>query len=262
MTVDWLAVLWAAVIGASAGSFLNVCIYRWPAGQSVLRPPSRCPACETPLRWRDNVPILGWSLLRGRCRHCGARISVQYPLVELGCTLIWMAAVVNHGVELEALRSALFLTILLGIAMTDAQHMVIPDQFTIIGAAIGLLLATAPEGIALRTAIAGAAIGYVLLWTVKLAAEKILGKPALGVGDIHMMLLVGAFTGTAGMLLTLLIGSLLGLFIGAPVAALRRGGPVIGSYLPLGTFLAIGAAVAHVWGPAIVAWYLAFVGIG
>jgi leader peptidase (prepilin peptidase) / N-methyltransferase len=258
---DWLVWLWAGVVGAAVGSFLNVCIYRWPAEQSVIRPRSRCPACETTLRWRDNIPIVGWLLLRGRCRYCGVSVSPQYPIIELATALIWIAAVARFGVELEALRSALFLSILLGIAMTDAREMVIPDQFTIIGAALGLILAAAPGGITLTDAVIGAGVGYALLWVVKLTAEKLLGKPALGVGDIHMMLLVGAFTGLTGMLLTLLLGSVLGLLIGVPLTSLRGRQPLLGSYLPLGTFLAMGAAIAHVWGPAIVTWYLAFVGI-
>jgi leader peptidase (prepilin peptidase) / N-methyltransferase len=256
-----LLLLWAGVTGASIGSFLNVCIHRWPAEQSVIRPPSRCPACEHPLGWRENIPILGWLLLRGRCRHCGIGISAQYPLIELATALIWVAAAARFGFEVEALRSALFLTILLGIAMTDAREMVIPDQFTLIGGGLGLLLATPASGITLRAALVGAGVGYVLLWVVKLVAERALRKPALGVGDIHMMLLVGAFTGLSGMLLTLLLGSMLGLLIGVPLTALRTRQAVLGSYLPLGTFLAMGAAVAHVWGPVLVGWYLRFAGI-
>jgi leader peptidase (prepilin peptidase) / N-methyltransferase len=256
-----LLLLWAGVLGASIGSFLNVCIYRWPAEQSVISPPSRCPACEHPLGWRENIPILGWLLLRGRCRHCGVAISAQYPMIELATALIWMAAAARFGIDIEALRSALFLTLLLGIAMTDAREMVIPDQFTLIGAGMGLLLAAPSAGITLRAAVLGAVVGYVLLWAVKLVAEKALGKPALGVGDIHMMLLVGAFTGLTGMLLTLLLGSMLGLLIGVPVTMLRSRQAVLGSYLPLGTFLAMGAAIAHIWGAPIVAWYLAFVGL-
>jgi leader peptidase (prepilin peptidase) / N-methyltransferase len=261
LSPEWLVLLWAGVIGAAIGSFLNVCIYRWPAEESVISPPSRCPACETQLRWRDNIPLAGWLLLRGRCRYCGTSIPAQYPLVELATALLWMAAVARFGLELEALRSALFLTILLGIALTDARHMVIPDQFTLVGGGIGLLLAVAPGGITLQAAVVGAVVGYLLLWGVKLAAERLLGKPALGVGDIHMMVLVGAFTGVAGMLLTLMLGSLLGLLVGAPLAALKRDGPVMGSYLPLGTFLAMGAAIAHIWGPAIIDWYLRVSGI-
>lgn len=262
MYPEWLLWLLAGIVGAAIGSFLNVCIYRWPAEQSVVRPPSRCPACGHPLAWSDNIPIIGWLLLRGRCRYCGTGVSAQYPAIELATALIWVAAVVRFGPEIEALRSAAFLTILLGIAMTDAREMVIPDQFTIIGAGIGLVLAALPgTAIGFLAAAVGAAVGYGLLWAVKLGAERALGKPALGVGDIHMMLLVGAFTGTAGMLLTLMLGSVLGVVVGVPLTRLRgTGGQVLGTYLPLGTFLAMGAAIAHVWGPAIIDWYLRFVG--
>lgn len=258
---DWSILVLAGMLGAVLGSFLNVCIYRWPAEQSVIRPPSRCPACEHRLAWRDNIPILGWVLLRGRCRYCGARVSPQYPLIELATALIWIAAVVRFGFDVEALRSATLLTILLGIAMTDAREMVIPDQFTLVGGAIGLGLAAVPGGMPLLDAVIGAAGGYVLLWAVKLIAEKALGKPALGVGDIHMMLLVGAFLGIAGVLLTLMLGSVLGLFIGVPLTWLRGRLKVLGSYLPLGTFLALGAAIVHVWGRAMIEWYLGLLGI-
>ena len=258
---DWLLWLFAGIVGAAIGSFLNVCIYRWPAEQSVIRPPSRCPSCEHALAWYDNVPILGWLLLRGRCRYCGAGVSVQYPLIELATALIWVAAAVRFGPSFDALHSALFLTILLGIAMTDAREMVIPDQFTLVGAAAGIALAFAPGGITVMHAVLAAALGYVLLWTVKLGAEKALGKPALGIGDIHMMVFVGAFIGAPGMLLTLMLGSVLGLLIGVPLTWLRGRLTVMGTYLPLGTFLALGAAVAHVWGDVIIRWYLGFVGV-
>jgi leader peptidase (prepilin peptidase) / N-methyltransferase len=261
VTPDWFLLVLAAIVGASIGSFLNVCIYRWPEDLSVIRPPSRCPVCETELAWRDNIPVLGWLFLRGRCRYCGARVSVQYPLIELTTALIWVAAVARFGPDIEALRSAIFLTILLGIAMTDARAMVIPDQFTVVGAGIGLALAAFPGGMPLLAALIGAVAGYVLLWIVKLVAEKALGKPALGIGDIHMMAFVGAFTGIAGMLLTLMLGSILGVLIGVPLTALRGRLQVMGTYLPLGTFLALGAAVAYVWGSAIIEWYLRFIGV-
>jgi leader peptidase (prepilin peptidase)/N-methyltransferase len=167
---------------------------------------------------------------------------------------------VRFGPSFAALHSALFLTILLGIAMTDAREMVIPDQFTLVGAAGGIALAFAPGGITVMHAVLAAALGYVLLWAVKLGAEKALGKPALGIGDIHMMVFVGAFIGAPGMLLTLMLGSVLGLVIGVPLTWLRGRQTVLGTYLPLGTFLALGAAVAHVWGDAIIGWYLRFIG--
>jgi leader peptidase (prepilin peptidase) / N-methyltransferase len=257
---DWILYLFAGVAGAAVGSFLNVCIYRWPAEQSVISPPSRCPKCETPLAWRDNIPIVGWLLLGGRCRYCRTPVSAQYPIIELATALIWIAAASRFGFTFAALHSALFLTILLGIAMTDAREMVIPDQFTLVGAAAGVALAAAPGGISFVHSLGAAVLGYLLLWGVKLAAEKALGKPALGVGDIHMMLFVGAFIGAPGMLLTLMLGSVLGLALGVPLTWLRGRLTVMGTYLPLGTFLALGAAIAHVWGDAIVGAYLRFIG--
>jgi leader peptidase (prepilin peptidase)/N-methyltransferase len=257
---DWLLWLFAGIVGAAIGSFLNVCIYRWPAEQSVVSPPSRCPSCGHQLAWYDNIPIVGWIVLRGRCRYCGTGVSAQYPLVELATALIWIAAAARFGPTFAALHSAIFLTILLGIAMTDAREMVIPDQFTLVGAAIGIALATVTGGVTFVHAILAAGLGYVLLWAVKLAAEKALGKPALGIGDIHMMVFVGAFLGAPGMLLTLMLGSVLGLLIGVPLTWLRGRLTVMGSYLPLGTFLALGAAVAHVWGGAIIRWYLTWIG--
>lgn len=258
---DWLLWLFAGVVGAVIGSFLNVCIYRWPAEQSVITPRSRCPSCEHELAWSDNIPIFGWIFLRGRCRYCGTGVSAQYPLIELVTALIWIAAAVRFGATLEALHSALFLTILLGIAMTDAREMVIPDQFTLVGAAAGIALSFAPFGITFTHALLAAGLGYVLLWAVKLIAEKALGKPALGIGDIHMMVFVGAFLGAPGMLLTLMLGSILGLLIGVPLTWMRGRLTVMGSYLPLGTFLALGAAVAHVWGGVVIRWYLGFIGV-
>ncbi|HUP90133.1 MAG TPA: prepilin peptidase, partial [Longimicrobiales bacterium] len=202
---------YAAFVGACLGSFLNVCVLRWPAEQSVLRPASRCPGCNQPIRWFDNIPIVSYLVLRGRCRNCATGISAQYPAVELAVALIWLGAAVRLGMSVEAVRSAIFLTLLLGIALTDAREMVIPDQFSLGGTFIGLALAAVPGGFSFTKAIIGAVLGYVLLWGVKLGAEKALKKPALGIGDIHMMAMVGAFLGPAGALVTVFLGSLAGL---------------------------------------------------
>lgn len=255
----WYLVLMGGVVGAVLGSFLNVCIYRWPQDLSVVRPRSRCGGCGTPIAPRDNVPVLSWLWLRGRCRHCGARISVQYPLVELATALTWALSAYHLGFSLEALRVASFLTLMLGIAMTDARDMVIPDQFSLGGTALGLLLAAPPGGYPFTGALIGALLGYLLLWGVKLAAEKALGKPALGVGDIHMMACIGAFTGPAGVILTLMLGSVLGLLLGVPVMWVRGRLSALQTYLPLGVFLALGAAITLLWGERIIDAYLALV---
>ena len=250
--------VYAALFGAIMGSFLNVCVHRWPAGESVVTPRSRCPSCEKPIAWYDNIPVLSYIVLRGRCRSCGEPVSIQYPLVELATAAIWLAAAVRFGPDLEALRSATFLTILLGIALTDARHMVIPDQFSLGGALLGIALAAAPGGFPVLTAVVGSVAGYVLLRGIAWAGERIFRRPALGLGDVHMMAMVGAFVGIPGMLLTILLGSFLGLVLGVPFSWWRGKLTLLGTYLPLGTFLAMGAAIAHGWGDLLVAWYLEF----
>jgi leader peptidase (prepilin peptidase)/N-methyltransferase len=251
--------IYAFVIGAMIGSFLNVCIYRWPAGQSVIRPRSRCPSCGHQLTWRENIPIFSWLLQGGRCRNCRTAISVQYPLIELTVALIWTAAAIRFGVTVAGLSSAAFLTIMLGIAVTDAREMVIPDQFTWPGTAIGLALAAFPGGITLLSSFLGAAGSALAFWLLKLAAEKALKKPALGTGDIFMMAVVGAFLGPAGAVLTVMLGSLLGLIVGVPIMFSRGKLERMATYLPLGTFLALGAAIAHGWGTQLIDWYIGFV---
>ena len=258
---DYWIWIYAGLLGAAIGSFLNVCVYRWPAEKSVLRPRSQCPGCGQPIAWRDNIPILGYLMLRGRCRNCGTPISAQYPAVEMLTALIWLGAAVRFGATIPALHSALFLTILLGIALTDAKEMVIPDQFSVGGTLLGLLIAAVPGDISFKSAVIGAAVGYAGFWVIKLIAEKAFKKPALGVGDIHMMAMVGAFLGVQGVVITMMLGSLLGLVIGVPYIWARGKLEVLGSYLPLGLVLALGGAVAHACGDLLVRWYLQILGL-
>ncbi len=247
---DWILWAYAAVVGACVGSFLNVCVYRWPEGQSVVSPPSRCPACGTRIRWRDNIPVLGWILLRGRCRECGARISVQYPLIELVTASLWVAAAARHGLSWQTLASAVFFTLLLGIALTDARTYIIPDEFTLGGLVIGLAISLAPGGIEPLRAVFGAALGFGLLWVVAVLGEAVFRKPAMGGGDIKMMAMVGAFLGPLGVLLTVFLGALFGSLIFGPISLKT------GKLVPFGIFLALGAAIAEPWGQAIIDWYV------
>jgi leader peptidase (prepilin peptidase)/N-methyltransferase len=255
---DTLFVVYMGLVGAAVGSFLNVAIYRWPAGESVIRPRSRCPSCGRALSWFDNVPVLSWLVLRGRCRRCGAAISIQYPLVELGVAAIWVGLSLWFGSGLEAFRGAVFLTLLLGIAIIDARHRIIPDQLSLGGAVVGLGIAAWPGGFPIVTALIGAVAAYGFMWAVKLGGEWLFRKPALGVGDIHMMAMIGAFVGLGHALLTILLGSALGLALGVPLAWVSGKLEVLGTYLPLGTFLALGAAVAYLWGEPMIQWYLGY----
>lgn len=256
---DTLFTIYLAVVGAALGSFLNVAILRWPAEQSVIRPRSRCPGCGKAIAWYDNIPILSWLILRGRCRACAQPISIQYPLVELTVALVWLGMALWLEPGLEAVRGALFFTVLLGIAIIDARHRIIPDQLSLGGAVVGLVLAAWSDGFPFAAALVGGVVAYALMWLVKVGAEALFRKPALGVGDIHMMAMIGSFVGVAGALLTVLLGSALGLAIGVPLAWSRGKLEAMGTYLPLGTFLALGAAVTYLWGDALIDWYLRLV---
>ena len=253
-----LLILLAGVVGAVFGSFLNVCILRWGAEpkQSVVRPPSRCPRCGAGVAWYDNVPVLSWLVLRGRCRSCGEPISIQYPLVELATGLIWALMAWRSGPTLEALRGAVLGTILLGIALTDARAYLIPDEFTWGGLAFGLLFALAVGAQALGQALLGAAVGFGLLWLVGAVGGWVLKQDAMGGGDIKMMAMVGAFLGWRGVLLTIFLGALLGSLVFVPLALAGRK-----RLVPFGIFLAMGAGAAYLVGPALYAWYLATMGI-
>lgn len=250
MNPDLLLWILAGAVGACVGSFLNVCVYRWPEDLSVISPPSRCPHCGTRIRWYDNVPVLGWLWLRGRCRACRAGVSVQYPLVEALTAGLWVMAVVRHGPEWPALSTALFFTLLLGIALTDARTYIIPDEFSVGGTVLGLALSFAPGGIDPLRAVTGAAFGFGLLWLVAVVGQWAFRKEAMGGGDIKMLAMIGAFLGIPGVLLTLFLGALLGSVVFGPIS-LRTG-----KLVPFGIFLAAGAAIAEPWGDDLVGWYV------
>ena len=245
-----------AIFGAVIGSFLNVCIVRLPAEQSVVRPGSRCPKCGYQLRWFDNIPMVSWLLLGGKCRKCGLPISPLYPLIELAVAMLWAAMAVHYGLTLEALRGALFGTILLGIAMTDAREYIIPDEFTLGGLVIGLLFAAVGGWSALVQAVIGAAVGFGLLWLVGRLGAWFFKEDAMGGGDIKMMAMVGAFLGWQGVLLTIFLGALGGTVVFAPLRLVTKKKLQV----PFGIFLAIGAAATELVGPAILIWYQSFLG--
>jgi leader peptidase (prepilin peptidase)/N-methyltransferase len=251
-----LAAVVGGLFGAVIGSFLNVCIVRLPAEQSVVSPPSRCPQCGKPVEWRDNVPMLSWLLLGGKCRGCGKPISILYPLVELATALLWAGMAWYYGLSLEALTGALFGTLLIGIALTDAREYIIPNEFTYGGLAIGLVLSAAGGLDSVVSALIGAVVGFGILWLVGIAGRWAFKEEAMGGGDIKMMAMVGAFVGWQGVLLTIFLGALAGTAIFLPLTLLGRK-----KLVPFGVFLAIGAAVTYVIGPSIIEWYRRYLGV-
>ena len=257
-------------VGACFGSFLNVCIARWPAEESVVRPRSRCPRCGTMIAWYDNIPLVSWMVLRAKCRSCGAPISVIYPLLELAIGLVWVAAVWTVEPPFVAVRLAVFATILIGIAVTDAKYYLIPDGFTVtgllfavaatlVGAYLGEQGPFAGPADALFGACAGAGAITIIGWL----GEVALKKEAMGFGDTTLMAMVGAALGPGRALLTIFIGALIAavvfLAVVYPVVwwrSRRRGEPFEVPLVPFGVFLAPAAFLTLLWGDTLITWYL------
>jgi len=253
VSAEIIGIAIAAVLGAMLGSFLNVLILRLPKDESVVFPGSHCPRCQAPIAWYDNIPILSWVILGGKCRHCHESISVQYPLIELFTALLWAAAAWHYGGNLTGLTAAVLGTLLLGIAVTDARHFLIPDEYTLGGLALGLLLSARGGWDGLLQAVIGAAVGFALLYGVAVAGTKMFGKEAMGGGDIKMMAMVGTFVGWKGVLLTIFGGSLLGTLVFVPLSLKQK------RLVPFGIFLAAAAGITFVFGDQIVDWYMRWV---
>jgi len=258
--LPWLFPMVAFVIGACAGSFLNVVILRNPRGESVLRPGSRCDGCGVPLIWRDNLPILGWLLRRGRARCCGARIVLRYPAVELLTALLFLGCWMSFP-PLKALCGMLFLSLLVVATFIDLDHRIIPDWLTIGGAAVGLLLSfCVPElhGFAsdqaggellgplqhfrsLASSAAGLFIGSGLLLWIALVAEVFLKKEAMGFGDVKFIGMIGAFCGWQGAVFAIFFGSIIGTLGVGLIRLLKKDVP--SDQIAFGPMLAAAAAI-------------------
>lgn len=280
-TATWPVLLLAALAGGVLGSFLNVCIVRWPEGESVVRPRSRCPGCGNGVQARDNVPVLGWLLLGGKCRHCRAPISPLYPAIELTTALGWAAAVAHFGPTFDALRVAVFGTVLLGIATTDARRYVIPDGFTVFLFAwvfVTSIVNRQPGGVTLFAspyeALVGACTGAGAIAIIGWFGELAFKKEAMGFGDVTMMAAVGAALGPERALLTVIVGACVGavasVAVIAPVAwvthrqrvaAGAAGGEAAFELppVPFGVFLAPAALLTLLFGDRMIAWYFATV---
>ena len=249
LTVHMLFLVYAGVLGASVGSFMNVCVSRLPHGESLVRPRSKCPACGGPIAWYDNIPLLSWILLRGKCRQCRERISIQYPAIELVTAAIWVGMAMHYGPTWRSLQGSILFSLLLTISLIDARHYLIPDALSLGGLGAGLALALLPGPPSILTSLIGAALGFGVLLAVGVLGEWVFKKPAMGGGDIKMMAMVGAFLGPAGAMLTIFLGALAGTIVFAPLSLKTK------KEVPFGVFLGLGAAIAFLFGEALVDWY-------
>lgn len=246
-----LAIL--VLLGLAVGSFLNVCIHRLPRGESLNSPPSRCPHCDYRLRWSDNIPLVSYAFLGGRCRQCRARISVRYPIVELVTMVLFVAHGAVFGWTPLLVPRLVFACAMVVLFAIDLEHHLLPNVITLPGIAVGLIAsAVLPPGIV--DALIGVLIGGGVLWLIGEAYFRYSGQEGMGGGDVKMLAMIGAFLGWKLVLVTLVLSSVLGSVIGLLVIAARKGGMKYA--LPYGTFLALGALVASLAGEAIVNWYV------
>jgi len=241
------------VFGLMIGSFLNVCIARMPEGESVVSPRSRCPSCRTPIRWFDNVPVLSYLLLGGKCRRCRTRISVRYPLVELATALLFVVQAWWLPLDPVLLAHHLLFTALLVVLFgTDYDVQRLPDVITLPGIAAGIVLSlvTGPGPI---DAVIGAITGAAVLLFVRWGWKRMTGVDGMGLGDVKMLAMIGAFLGWTQVGVVLFLASLTGAAIGVALAA--GGRRSLQTRLPFGTFLAVAAYAASLWGDALLEWY-------
>lgn len=259
----------AFALGACVGSFLNVCIARWPVEESVVRPRSRCPRCGNGIAGFDNIPIFSWLILRAKCRNCGLPISAIYPAVELAIALVWVASFYCYGPTFMAVRIAIFSTILFGVAVTDLKHYLIPDGFTVSGL-IFLVVASVIGAATLSVepfadpvnALLGACVGAGAITIIGWLGEVALKKEAMGFGDSTLMAMAGAALGPARSLLTIFVAAFLAAVIFLvfvyPIGWLRSRGkeePFAIPLVPFGVFLAPAALLTLLWGSQLMLWY-------
>jgi leader peptidase (prepilin peptidase)/N-methyltransferase len=244
-----------ALAGLMIGSFLNVCIYRLPRRESIVWPASHCTACERHLSWFENIPLVSWLVLRGRCRTCGQRISIVYPLVELTTAVVFAGGVLIYGLSPLLFVRLAFACALIVLFVIDLEHRILPNVITLPGIAAGFAASLfLPPG--WLSSLIGILAGGGILFAIAEAYYRVRGIEGLGMGDVKMLAMIGAVLGWPLMLLTLVFASFAGSVIGVGLIASGRGG--MQAALPFGTFLALGALVAAIAGDPILTWYLAF----
>jgi leader peptidase (prepilin peptidase) / N-methyltransferase len=249
------AILWpvAMALAAMFGSFLNVCISRLPLGESIVSPPSHCPRCDTAIRAYDNIPLVSFALLGGRCRACRAPISWRYPLVEVlavaaGALVLW-----KLGPTWDGLRAFVFLLSLIAITFTDLEHTIIPDWITLPGILVGLAFQLYPSPWNVIDGLVGCLLGGGIFLAIATVSPKIFGQEGMGGGDIKLAAMMGAFLGWKVVLFAIYVGIVIGGVVGVALLLLRL--KRFRQYMAFGPFLALGGVVAALWGRPFLGWY-------
>jgi leader peptidase (prepilin peptidase)/N-methyltransferase len=263
-TIKLFLEVYLFALGAVTGSFLNVCILRLPEGKSLVWPGSHCPKCEKPIRWFDNIPIISFIILGGRCRRCGSSISWQYPAVEL-LTACFFVLLMQRFTNFIALAIYLLFTCsLIVVTFIDLKHYIIPDEISIPGVFVGLAISLLPARLAggqlvsnsFLDSLIGCITGGGILFLVAEFSLIFLKKEGMGGGDVKLLAMIGAFLGWKLVLMTIIVGSVIGAAVGVALIMLRL--KTRADYIPFGPYLALGAILAVICGDRLLALYLAF----
>ena len=271
-----IEIILAFLAGLLIGSFLNVCVFRLPRDLSVVQPRSFCPGCEKTIAGYDNIPLVSYILLRGRCRHCGDRIPLRYPLVELSTGLAFaICAAAFGGFTLMAVKFAIFSAILIALIATDLEERILPDEFTLGGIGLGIVFAAfvpqdlngtpgivhlflgpylGPVWCSIGEALLGAAVSSGLIWLMAWLYQRIRHREGMGLGDVKMIGMIGAFMGLPAALLTLVLASLLGA-VGGLIFIFATRKKASTYELPFGSFLGLAALAMAAYGKLAITWY-------
>lgn len=244
------------VLGLCIGSFLNVCIFRIPLEKSIVHPPSACPGCGNSIRFYDNIPVLSYILLRGRCRHCEAAISLRYPSVELASGLTAAATYAAFGPTAQALVYFAFISTLWVVTLIDIDHRIIPDSISLPGIPVFFLASFFIPTMTAKDSFLGILLGGGSLYAIAWAYSAVKKADGMGGGDIKLLAMIGALIGWKGVLFTLFFSSALGTLVGLGIMIAR--GKSMKLAVPFGPFLSAGAAAYVFFGPRLIAWYLDF----
>lgn len=256
--IPWFVWVSAGLVGAAVGSFLNVCIYRLPRGGSLIKPRSHCPKCGSPIKPYDNIPIISFFLLRGKCRNCLERISPRYPMVEALTAVAALALMQRYGLSSEALLLFAFVCGLFVASFIDLDHQIIPDAITYPGIAIGIGASFLFSFMSPKDSLLGAGVGAGVLLTVSIVFRVIRKKEGMGLGDVKFLGMIGAFLGWKAVILTLVLSSFVGAVVG--YLSLRLSGKGSHEPIPFGPFLALGALIYIFAGEQLIDWYLSLGG--
>lgn len=251
-----LIILGVFIFGLIIGSFLNVVIYRLPRKKSIVYPPSECPSCNTKIKFYDNIPVISYLILGGKCRTCKTKIPIRYPIIELLTGISAVLVYLKWGLSIDFAFMFLYMALMIALSVIDLDFKIIPDEINFVGAVSGFIYAFFRQDFSVLDALLGAIVGSGLLFLVGYLYLKFRKIEGLGLGDVKLMIFIGTYVGWFGALFTIFIGSLLGAVVGILYTSIFKVGDKRSFQLPFGPFLAFASIIYIFFGEAIKSWYL------